>query len=758
MTLKRLRSLFGPLLVGGFLAGCSLVKPLPRETDLTDRLAAFPTTGLPVEGQVTVHWNDHQVPFIEADTDADAAFALGLVHAHLRLGQMAVYKRISQGRIAEMGGPLAADIDHGLRILDYGRAADASVAALPEATRVWLQRFVDGINHYQRTVDPLPHEYTVLALEREPWTIQDVLTFGRLAGTDVNWLVWFNLLKLRGRDDWPQVWARLVENGSDSVPSFDADEGTRRFTELLAGLSRSGSNSLALAPSRTKTGSALLANDPHLGLSIPNAWLLAGVKSPSYHAVGLMVPGLPFVAVGRNPSIAWGGTNMRAASSELFDLSGEPADELRQRTDTINVRWWFDREITVRDSVYGPVLSDAPQLSDTGTAPFALKWTGHRPSDEVSAMLAVMKASSFAEFRAAFETFAVPGQNMLYADTLGNIGQVMAVQVPRRNGAPSDVILDPAERESVWQSMAGADDLPAIVNPESGFLASANNRPSTGDTPVGYFFSPDDRVARMAELGIEAEQLDVADLTAVQRDVFMPSSVALRDAVIAKLDESGLSAAADGQAAEAIRLMREWDGHYRADARGPVAFELFRAGFTGTYLEGVYGEADWQAFANVSRIKKLLLDEIVSADPAALAPAMQRGLDLAAEKLGDYASWGEMHRLRLAHPLQFLPIVGNRFRFADLPVGGSSDTLMKTAHGTEDGRHYTRYGANARHISDLSDIDANDFVLLGGQDGWFNSSTFLDQVPLWRSGTYIRLPLRLESVQATFPHRMELRR
>ena len=354
------------LLCGTALAGCSLIKPLPKTTTLEQRLAAIPTQQLPLQGWVRIYWNDYQVPFIEAETDDDAAFALGLVHAHLRLGQMAVYRRIAQGRIAEMGGPLAIDIDHGIRILDFGRATPATLASMPEETRRWLQRFVDGVNHYQANVKQLPFEYGVLGIRSEPWTVADILTFGRLAGTDVTWLIWFNLLKLRHRPDWPQIWARLLEEGGDR--SLPTDSGRRdtgaNIGDVLAGLSRSGSNSLAIAPSRTRTGGAILANDPHLGINLPNTWLLAGVKSPSDHAVGLMVPGLPLFAIGRNPWIAWGGTNMRASASDLIDVRALPDAEKNQRDETIPVRWWPDQKVTLRSTRFGPILSDAPQLQE----------------------------------------------------------------------------------------------------------------------------------------------------------------------------------------------------------------------------------------------------------------------------------------------------------------------------------------------------------------------------------------------------------
>ena len=214
--------------------------------------------------------------------------------------------------------------------------------------------------------------------------------------------------------------------------------------DILRGLSRSGSNSLAIAGRRTKTGAALMANDPHLGLVLPNLWLLAGVKSPSFHAVGLMVPGLPFFAVGRNKMIAWGGTNMRAASSDLYDASKLAPGAITTRKETVKVRWWFDQEVSVRETALGPIISDAP-LIETGTGkPLALAWVGHQQSDEITAMLKVSRAGSFAEFKKAFESFAVSAQNMLYADVEGNIGQVMAMRLPVRSARPPrDLVLDP---------------------------------------------------------------------------------------------------------------------------------------------------------------------------------------------------------------------------------------------------------------------------------------------------------------------------
>ena len=466
------------------LSACALLTPLPKQKDVAERLAAFPTAGLPLDETVTIHWSEQQIPFIEAESDGDAAFALGLVHAHLRLGQMATMRMIARGRVAEMIGPLGVDIDHGLRTLDFGRAAPEIERGMDAATRLWVQRFVDGINHYQDTAATLPHDFDVLNLEPEPWTVEDVFAMGRLAGTDVNWLVWMDLLPLRARAGWDELWARLVEGGAVSVARSDGDGDTARMQRWLGGLSKSGSNSLAVAGHRTDTGGALMANDPHLGILVPNVWLIAGIKSPSYHAVGLMAPGLPIFAIGRNPHIAWGGTNMRAASSDLYDVSDVPVSEIDERRESIGVRWWFDSDVTVRESEWGPIVTDVPLLADFDLPPLALKWTGHDASDEIGAMLAVSRARTFDEFRAAFDGFAVPGQNMLYADADGNIGRVLAVRLPNRNGPPADIALDTASPRRLVERHAHRCG-PALQLQSGGGLPGLRQRPAAGDEHPG---------------------------------------------------------------------------------------------------------------------------------------------------------------------------------------------------------------------------------------------------------------------------------
>ena len=741
------------VLMSALLAGCAVLAPLPEPASIERRLAMLPIKGLPLSRPVTIRWNDHQVPFIEAETDADLAFALGLVHAHLRLGQMEIMRRISQGRIAEMGGPLAVDFDRGLRAVGFGKAVPEMERNLPAETRMWLERYVAGVNHLLFALEDLPHEFRVLGLERERWTVRDLLGIVRLGSVDVNWLIWFNLLRMRGLPGWTEAWQRLVTHGTAGPVSIRNGE-TAGLKDILEGVSRSGSNSVVVAGSRTESGAAMIASDPHLGLNLPNVWLIAGMKSPSVHAVGLMFPGLPFVALGRNERIAWGGTNMRAAASDLYDVSKLPPSEIAERTETIKVRWWFDSEVTIRETKYGPIVSDAPALAHVG-APLALRWVGHMASDEITAMLKVNRARDFAEYRAAFETFAVPAQNMMYADAAGNIGQVLAVRLPiRGNGVPPDLVRDPADPTAEWRRLADPTDLPYAHNPERGFLASANNKPAETPYPIGYFFSPGDRVERMAALVGGDRKVSVADLEALQQDVYMQSAAALRDEILGAMATLGV-APATGEERALVERLRAWDGHYRRDSGGAVAFETLFHFLKDLLYEGTLDPEAARNFISVADIKLLLVEDVAAAmqnERPRLAHALREALAKAAPEAAKFAAWGEMHRLGLSHMLGNVPVVGERYRFGEWPAPGSTDTLWKTSHGSSAERHFTRYGSQARHISDLSDLDANFFLVLGGQDGWLNSSTFRDQVPMFLEGRYIQVPMRPETVRATFPH------
>ena len=708
-----------------------------RRVGLPERLGMLPTRGLPLRAPVAIRWNDRHVPYIEAAHDTDLAVALGVVHAHLRLAQIEFMRRAAWGRLAEVLGPAALGLDHTLRILNLPKAVPGIRALLPETTRAWLEGFAAGINAVIAHTTRWPEEFDLLGFRPEPWTLDDVLALGRLAGTDFTWRVWVLLLGLREREDWPDLWARLMRDNALPLPGFSGGGFP------LFGVQ--GSNALAVAAEKSATGAALLAGDPHLSITLPNSWILAGMQSPGINAVGLMIPGVPAVALGRNWRIGWGGTNLHAQSSELFDVSDLPTDGVIERRETIRVRWAKPVEVTVRETEYGPIVSDSPLLRTSRQ--LALHWVGHVPSDEMTALLGVNRAGGWDEFLAALDGFAVPAQTMVYADVQGRVGQCMAAKLPRRpHGPPSDLFAPRTARRH-WQRFATATTLPRTLAPEGGYVASANNRPDeAGDVPVGFFFSPDDRVRRLRMVLEDLDRVSVEHLKALQRDVAVPSAPELRDRLLEAAERAGASAP------QLFARLEAWDGRYDADSRGALAFELLLH-HLACALRGADGvalyTAGWEPWA-------ILRDDLDRTDPGRLADALREAVGKAARDAARFGSWGTLHRLRLMHPLGLIPALGRRWRFMDEPAAGGNETLMKTAHGLKGGVHGAQLGSCARYVCDFADPDANGFALLGGQDGWLGSDGFLDQMDLWREGRYVPVPLRAEAARAMFVHTVEL--
>ncbi|MGH8031393.1 MAG: penicillin acylase family protein [Luteimonas sp.] len=721
-------------------------KPTPRS--LQQRLAMLPCANAPVAAEVTIRWNDHQVPFIEASSENDLMVALGVVHAHLRLGQMELMRRIAYGRVAEMIGPMGIELDRSLRQFDFGRAVPQILAGLSTQDRQCAESFVAGINHVLLDGGEKPAEFSLLHIGIEPWTLTDLFTAGRLGAVDMSWMVWARLLPLRERlapEVWAALWPRLL--AGDMPATATAPDGVGLGGRAVAAMLRSGSNSAAVAARRSRTGGAMIANDPHLSASMPNAWLIVGMHAPGLHCVGLMMPGLPFPLLGRNPWIAWGGTSLHAQSSDLYDVSTLPAAAIRERSTTVRVRGARTRQLRLRESEFGPIVSDGAILSSRQT--LALRWMGHLPSNELGAMLAVARARDWESYRQALSGFGVSGANMVFAGGDGRVAHVLAAHLPvRPRTAPADLVL-PMQADVHWRQVADINAMPIRLDPPEGFVASANEAPPEGHFPVGYFFAPLDRAKRLASLLGGDQPLGVDDLRRLQRDVAGPGSLRLRDVLLAALPVPPPGALPQ----RLWDALRQWDGNYARDSTGALAFELLLAGVA----QRLSKKDRLGAYQDVWMTQHLLQEDFAALPAQELRRTIERALPAVARKWRRHARWGAVHRIHAKHILGFLPSLGRFLNAPAFEAEGGNNTVHKNGHSLCVGPHEVSFGSSARHISDLSDLDANDFVLLGGQDGWAGSANYADQLALWQRGDYIRVPLRPDSVRAAFTHSTTLR-
>lgn len=718
----------------------------PADVVTNDRLAALPTQGR-VARKVTIHWNEYQVPFLEAETDADLAYGMGIVHGHLRMSQIMLMRYAAEGRIGQVGGPFTDSLDHLLALIDFDHAVPEIEKNLPEETRAWLQAYANGLNDMQDHMQAQgiePPFYGLANIEPEPFTVTTLLRMGRLTGIDVNWLAYLGILGARKDDNWAEVWQRVLEhNGKAGLPVPSKTEGlSGSAMDLVTGFTHSGSNSIAISPKLSASGNAILANDPHLGLGQPNFWLLVGIKSPSYHAVGFTIPGMPVLGLARTPDFAWGGTNARMSVSDLYTLRED--QKISQSENAVPARFWNDSKVTTEwaDGI-GPLMTSHPRFTGREGERIAMRWVGHEPSDEITAFLTALKAKTPQQFRASFKDYAVGAYNLVFADTKGNIGMVRAVRLPKRNWVYNDdIVLDAGEPSHQWQGFDNATTLPMQLNPASGFVADANNKPKDFDKHAGLFFTPDVRVRRMAQMVEELKPIDRDDIKRMHQDVYFAPAVKLRDEFIALYQQNQVTH-------PVLEALAQWDGHYKAESAGALKFELLLY-----YLaHSQYADAEGKLSRRVSHWPFLFTNIVADVNklPSDERKAVMReAIASMAERSDEIGVWGNMLREKVGSYVARAPVVGGLLELDDAPAGGSRDTLMKRNHKLTDQPHTSDYGAQSRHYSDMGDPDANWFVLYGGQDGWMGSENFADQIELWRKGEYIQMPLTMTKVRAQF--------
>jgi penicillin amidase len=711
------------------IVGCSSAS----HKSFKERQAALSLKGLGISPQTELRWNAYGVPYVLAQSEIEAYRVLGAVHAHLRLGQLEFFRRVAAGRLSESAGPVTLELDHALRALNLGLVVDQIWERLPQESRVILETFVDGMNRQIRVMRT-PPEFGLLGWRKAEFTAQDLLRIGRLATVDVNWFVYFRLLTYVDTPQGASLWNlfRGLEGSAQAL----RNENSERLAQVLGLSGHWASNSWAVSPKKSKSGSAMIANDPHLGITQPPIWLMAGMHTPSLQITGLMIPGLPVWALGRTSSIAWGGTNMRSLSSVLVRVPQN--QKLEERAERIAVRWWPDRERKVRVSPWGPVLTDLDFFKSP--SPIALRWEGHEWSDELTAFLKANRAKNVRGFRDAFKNYAVSGQNMLVVDSRGDIAHVMAVRLPdRRVDEPHNYVLEPTELNP---SNRDALSLPFVLNPKQGVLVSANDRSYEGDPALGLFFSPKDRADRIRDRLMSQSQWSVDEFRVLQQDTHSHSSLLLARRLCGIAGFSSLL-----ETAEFCR----WNGSYTKDSRSAVLFQHWLYHFTKLRLKQLLPTIEAEALEQSDYLRSYLAGtwtKFSDVRDVAAVSAWKQALKSSEE----FPTWGSFHRLSLGHPLGNAPVVGSRFRYWEGPTDGGSETVFKTAHGLTTEKHTTRYGTNARHVSDMSDLDANEFVLMGGNDGWVGSQNQADQLPLVMQGKSIRMPLRLESIRAEFPH------
>ncbi|WP_203337326.1 penicillin acylase family protein [Nocardioides limicola] len=794
-----------------------------------------------LDAAVHVIRDAHGIPTLIGDSQTDLLRAQGYVHAQERFFEMDVRRHVTAGRLAELFGEAAVETDTFVRTLGWRRVAERELALLTPATRAALEAYADGVNAWLDTHDgaDLGVQYTLLRLtgleyHPEPWTPVDSLAWLKAMAWDLR----ANLEEEIDRaliaaeigpgfvDQLHPAYefdrrAPIVEEGAVIDGAFEplaSEAGTRRPTrapytaDQVAALSRVrdalhatpeflgagsgrrgdgiGSNSWVISAEHSATGAALLANDPHLGVSMPGIWMQMGLQCRTVdedcplHVSGFTFAGLPGVVIGHNADIAWGFTNLGADVTDLYLervegdqwlYDGEWLD-LEIREETIRVHGGDDVTIRVRETSHGPLLSDAadryadfgadvldPETSGSGEQyGVSLAWTALEPAPTADAIMALNTASDFAEFRRAARLFAVPAQNLIYADVDGNIGYQAPGRIPiRKSGNDGRMPAAGWQSENDWTpDVIGFDAMPWAYNPESGFIVTANQavigpdyvEHLTDDWDRGY---RSQRIRNLIESGV---RFSIDDLAAMQTDDFHPFAPVLVPHLLDIRLPGGYYAA--GQ-----ELLADWDFRQPADSAAAAYFNavwsnLLELVFGDRLPEGQQPDGGQRWFAVMERLlgepanawwdDPETVDHIETRDEV-LAEALRLARDELTRRLSvDPAEWqwGRLHRLELQDST--LGSSGNpvaEWLLNRGPFWAAGGTSLVNATSWNAAESYRVTAApSMRMVVAPGDWDSSRWINLTGVSGHPASPHYDDQIDLWLAGETLPWPFTAEAV------------
>jgi penicillin G amidase len=795
-----------------------------------------------LDGPVEVLRDVDGVPHIYASTTHDLLFAQGYVHAQDRFWQMDFWRHLSAGRLSELFGASQVETDAFLRTLGFRRIAEVEYTAVSDGLRAALDAYSEGVNAYlaERKGSRLALEYAVLGLQNrgyvpEPWTGVDSLAWGKVMAWDlganlVNELERAVVAGIVGRERAEQLYPPVPAEHPVIVASAPGPTATGpppplppeaevlldRVAARVGSVPRAiggaggdvGSNNWVIAGSRTASGAPLLANDPHLGIQMPSIWYQVGLhcvprgEACPYEVAGFSFPGTAGVVVGHNDRIAWGVTNLGPDTQDLYIERINPDDpdqyevegswvDMEVRSETISVAGGEPVEIVIRSTRHGPVISgrygavdelDEVDLDLPEPYAIALRWANLEPSTLFEALLRINRASNWDEFREAAARWDLAAQNLVYADVDGHIGYQATGRTPIRRAWDGRYPVPGWSSEYEWEGFVPFEELPSVLDPDGGFIVTANQPVTDGGYPyllhvdTSYGF----RAARISELIAGAGgPLSVEDLAGIQSDAFDASAEALVP-VLLELPATGAVATLQ----EVLRPWSEGPAPFRMDANSPgaaaygavwrhVLGATFDDELPERYAAGGGPTGTWSSSGRYFEVVRTLLDD--PDDPwwddvgtperedrdTILAGAMTSALAELEELLGpDPAgwTWGALHVPTFANqsfgssgigPIEWL------FNRTGPGVSGGSEIV--NANGWVPKRGYgVTVVPSMRLVVDLGDLGRSTAIHTTGQSGHPFHPHYDDMIEPWANGETRPLRWTRDQVEADLEARLTL--
>ncbi len=738
------------------------------------------------------------VPHIYAENADDLFFAQGYITAVDRLFQIDLWRRIGTGKLSEVLGPNFINRDRIARLVRYRGDWNAEWKSYGPGTQQICTSFVDGINAYIRSLNgQRPEEFRIAGFDPGLWAPEDVVS--RLAGLQMTG----NMLQEVNRaQQVTRLGLSTVEMLSPPDPPtpFVLPRGLnlsditssvlRDYTNAIGPLrfpGQQGSNNWVIDGTLSRTGKPILANDPHRALQLPSLRKTVHLVAPGWNVIGAGEPSLPGIALGHNEDVAFGFTIVGIDQQDLYIEKTNPENpteylfkgewrKFRVEHETINVRGGGEsgstaeapapEQLDLKFTDHGPVIHE----DTTRHRAYTLKWVGELPGTAgYLPALSLAQAHSWKQFQSAAAAYKVPSENLVYADTKGNIGWIAAGLAPIREGWQGLFPVPGDTGEYEWSGYLNAADHPTTYDPTRHFIVTANNNilPQGYSHQLAYYWASPERAQRITDVLSHGSKFDVADFEKLQQDtvsLVAQDFVKLLDSWHPPLDSPGAHIKAE---------FANWDGNITADSRLALLYELWSARLSPKLTSKVLPLPRTNPRAVLAALQSApQLDELLSQSLEETMHDLER-------RLGpdqSHWTWGNLHKVFFRHPLSTLaggeggapgpsaPPFGldavtahhehspHSFDLRPLSRPGDSNTVNATG-----GPNFSEaYGASYREILDVGNWDRSVMTNTPGESGNPDSPHYSDLAEPWSKGEYHQMPYSRKAVEAATEERIVL--
>jgi penicillin amidase len=727
-------------------------------------------TGL--QGKVVVKYDEHHIPHIFAENDHDLYLTQGYITARDRLWEMDIQTREAAGRLAEVIGPGALQIDRYHRRMGMVYGAENTLKGMLKnpISKMMITAYTEGVNNYIHSLSPknYPIEFKLLDYAPEDWKPINCafllkLMSETLAGGSDQFGLTNDLKRFGAKDvnnlfpDYPFKEDPIIPVGTkwDFKPLPIPKPSVGFLAQMTEGIKTKeitpgvGSNNWAISGSKSATGYPILANDPHLNLTFPSIWYQVQLSSPTVNVNGVSLPGAPGMVIGYNQNISWGVTNVDADVLDWYQIKFKDTtkneywynnqwNKVNKRVEVINIRGGKPLIDTVRYTVQGPVVYEDTLQKPKGyqTVPVgnALRWIAHDESDEFMCFYLLNRGKNYADYRKALTYYTAPAQNFIFASNDKDIAITPNGKFPLKFKDQGKFILDGSDPANDWHGWIPADQNPTVKNPPMGFVRSANESPTDPTYPyyINWRYEQYYRGKRISDKLTAMKNATVDSMRIMQMDNYSILAQDVLSTMVKYLDTSKM----DKEQLKAFDIVKIWDRHYAANSIGASIFDNWWYNFynlvwgdkfeiKGTYLK----------YPSYDRTEKLLLTEPNSKwFDNTKTPAKETCADIVTQSFysaisqlvkthgqpGDKWQWGQVKETFINHLANL-----QGFGTGDFSAGGRGGVINALRNGN---------GPSWRMVVQMGPEVKGYGVFPGGESGNPGSFYYRDMFETWRDG------------------------